>query len=295
MRLTILRVGLAFVLGAATAATASAQPITLGEKLKLSGIITSRDGATMALKTADHGQVVVVLTDSTDVTASKHHFGLIKKGMAVTALVPGLKLETEGLGDEKGRLIATKVSFTAGDLQAAQAIQAGLSPVETQLGATQQQVGANQQAIAANKQQIGQLSAEQQDLAHRFGELGDYDTKAEATVFFAVGSSAIDAKAQADLAKLAQTAKGLQGYLVEVEGFADTTGSAAANQKLSQERSQAVVNWLAQNGGISFLHMLAPGAMSTADPVASNETVQGRAENRRVVAKVVVNKGLAQP
>lgn len=288
MRLNVLRTGLALALGVAMVAVASAQPITLGEKLKLTGIIVSRDGATMALKTADRGRVVVVLTESTDVTASKHHFGLIKKGMAVTALVPGLKLETEGLGDEKGRLIATKVSFTAGDLQAAQAIQAGLNPVKTELGATEQQVQANQQ-------QIGQLSAEQQDLAHRFGELGDYDTKAEATVYFAVGSSAVDAKGQADLAKLAQTAKGLQGYLVEVEGFADTTGSAAANQKLSQERSQAVVNWLAQNGGISFLHMLAPGAMSTADPVASNETAQGRAENRRVVAKVVVNRGIAQP
>ncbi len=67
------------------------------------------------------------------------------------------------------------------------------------------------------------------------------------------------------------------------------------NQKLSQERSQAVVNWLAQNGGISFVHMLAPGAMSTAEPAASNQTAQGRAQNRRVVAKVLVNRGLAQP
>ena len=66
----------------------------------------------------------------------------------------------------------------------------------------------------------------------------------------------------------------MQGYLVEVEGLADTTGSAAANQTLSQERSQAVVDWLAQNGGISILHMLAPGAMSTAE-AASNETPRG--------------------
>jgi OmpA-OmpF porin, OOP family len=283
------RVGLALVLGsAAAAAMASAQPIALGAKVKLSGIIVARDGETMTVNTSDRGKVVVVLTDNTSVSASKHHLGLIKKDMAATALVPGLKVQTEGVGDQSGRLIATKVSFTAGDLKTAQAIQAGLSPVEGQLSATEQQV-------QANKGQIGQLSAEQADLAHRFGELGDYDTKAEATVYFGVGSSVINAEGQSQLAKLAETAKGLKGYLVEVEGFADSTGSANINQKLSQERSQAVVNWLAQKGGIPFLHMMAPGAMSTAGAVASNETAQGRAENRRVVAKVVVNRGLAQP
>ena len=61
------------------------------------------------------------------------------------------------------------------------------------------------------------------------------------------------------------------------------------------ERSQAVVAYLAESGGISPLHMLAPGAMGTSEPVASNETAQGRAENRRVVVKVVVNRGLAAP
>ncbi len=278
--------GLALAMGT-VATTASAAPIALGEKVKLSGVIVSRDGETMTVKTAD-AKDVVVLTESTEVTASKHHFGSIKKGMGATALVPGLKVEAEGLGDEKGRLLATKVSFTAGDLQTAQAIQAGLNPVEKQLGATEQ-------GVQANKQQIGQLSAEQTDLAKRFGDLGDYDTKAEATVYFAVGSTTINADGRRDLAKLAATAKGLKGYLVEVEGFADASGTASVNQKLSQERSQAVVDWLAQSGGIPFLHMLAPGAMSTAEPAASNETAQGRAENRRVVAKVVINRGIAEP
>jgi outer membrane protein OmpA-like peptidoglycan-associated protein len=65
------------------------------------------------------------------------------------------------------------------------------------------------------------------------------------------------------------------------------------NQKLSLERSQAVVNWLAQQGGVPFVNMLAPGAMSTAAPVASNETSAGRAQNRRVVVKVLINRGIA--
>jgi outer membrane protein OmpA-like peptidoglycan-associated protein len=88
-------------------------------------------------------------------------------------------------------------------------------------------------------------------------------------------------------------AKTLQGYMIGVEGYADSTGGAALNQKLSLERSQAVVNWLAQNADIPFFRMLAPGAMSTAKPAASNETVAGRAQNRRVVVRVLVNRGIA--
>ena len=80
-----------------------------------------------------------------------------------------------------------------------------------------------------------------------------------------------------------------------MEGYADSSGNATLNQKLSLDRSQAVVNWLAQHGGIPFVHMLAPGAMSTAKPAASNESAAGRSQNRRVVVKVLVNRGIAEP
>jgi len=295
MKLKVLCIGAGILAGLAGAAEIGfAETVTLGQKLKLEGLITSRNGAGLTLRSKD-GDVAVLLTDNTDVSASKGRLGLVKKQLAATALVPGLKVGVEGVGDEKGRLIATKIHFTGGDLKEAQAIQAGLAPVNSQLQSTEQQVQANQQGVAANQQQIGQLKTDQADMARRFGELGEYDTKGEATVYFAVGSAAVSADGQRDLAKLAETAKPLEGYLIEVEGFADSSGNVAVNQKLSLERSQAVVNWLAQQGGIPFVRMLAPGAMSTAEPAASNETAQGRAQNRRVVAKVLVNKGIAQP
>ncbi len=289
MKVTMLRTMVGLVTGVlAAAAIASAQPVSLGQKTKMSGLIVSRNGEMMTLQGEDRARIVVVLSDNTDVAESEGKFGLRHKGAAAAALVPGLKVQVEGVGSDKGQIIATKVHFTVSDLKTAQEIQAGLNPTATKLQATDKQVQANQQ-------QIQQVKGDEADLAHRFGELGDYDTKAEATVYFAVGSTAISEEGKRDLAKLAATAKGLKGYLVEVEGFADKTGSAATNEKLSLERSQAVVEWLAQNGGISYLHMLAPGAMGTAEPAASNETAQGRAENRRVVVKAVVNRGLAQP
>ena len=264
----------------AFALSASASPVSLGEKLKTEGIITGRAGASLALKTQE-GSLVVLLTENTDVKAKKGRLGLIKKEAAATALIPGLKVGVEGIGDANGQLVATKVRFATGDLETARAIQGGLA-----------ETGAK---VEANQAKIAQVEGEQAELSARFGMLGDYDLKAEATVYFAVGSAAIPAESEAELAQLAATAKGLTGYLVGVEGYADASGSAAINQKLSLERSQAVVSWLAQKGGIPFVRMLAPGAMSTAAPVASNETQSGRAQNRRVVVKVLVNRGLAAP
>jgi len=263
-----------------TAAVASADPITLGQKAKLDGIITGRAGETMTVKT-DQGPVVAVLTENTDVSAKKGRLGLIKKEAAATALIPGLKVGVEGVGDDKGQLIATKVRFLSGDLETARAIQAGLSETQDQVAANQQGIEANRQGIEANRR--------------RFGQLGEYDITVEMAVYFEVGSAAISAEGARDLAEIASKAKEIQGYMVAVEGYADASGNAAVNQKLSLDRSQAVVNWLAQNGGVPFYRMLAPGAMSTAKPAASNETSEGRAQNRRVVVRVLVNRGIAGP
>jgi outer membrane protein OmpA-like peptidoglycan-associated protein len=273
--------GRGWLLGASLALMAShvsAAP-SLGQKLKLDGVITNRAGTEMTVKTEKHGSVVVLLTDQTEVGASKFSLGLIKEATAATALIPGLRVKAQGIGDDKGRLVATSVGFTTGDLETAQTMQAALTETQEHLAETDSKV-------AANTRDIGTLN-------RRFDDLGEYDVKAEATLYFPVGSAVIDAEGAAELGRVSTVAKGLKGYLVGVEGYADASGSAAVNQKLSLERSQAVVNWLAQQGGIPFVRMLAPGAMSTAAPAASNETADGRAQNRRVVVRVMVNRGLA--
>jgi OmpA-OmpF porin, OOP family len=76
-------------------------------------------------------------------------------------------------------------------------------------------------------------------------------------------------------------------------GYTDSSGSAAMNTKLSEDRAKAVINYLVQQGNVPVRHIVAPGAMGEYQPAASNETKAGRAENRRVVVKVLVNKGIA--
>jgi OmpA-OmpF porin, OOP family len=123
--------------------------------------------------------------------------------------------------------------------------------------------------------------------------LSDFDVKGEATVKFNVGSSKISAEDQEQLKKLAETATGLKGYIVEVMGYADSTGNAAMNTKLSEDRAKAVITYLMQQGNVPVRHIVAPGAMGEYGAKAPNESKAGRAENRRVEVKILVNKGIA--
>ena len=135
------------------------------------------------------------------------------------------------------------------------------------------------------------MSGRQTD--QRFAELSEYDVKADANVYFASGSTGLSEKDKATLSQMAANASKLPTYLIQVKGYADSTGNAAQNQTLSKDRAEAVIDYLMQQGNISPRHIVAPGAMGISDPVASNETAQGRAENRRVEVKVMVNKGLS--
>jgi outer membrane protein OmpA-like peptidoglycan-associated protein len=278
--------------------------VTNGEKVKVGGMISGRDGETLTLRTGDSGNVVVVLTDNTKVQAPQGLFKLRKEDMGMTALIPGLKIQVDGVGDDQNRVVAMTIKFSKKDLQTAEAIQAGLHPTQEQVSTNTQDIQtnkqgiqANQQDISANKVQIASnreaIDANQEAVNKRFSDLTDYDTKATVTVYFTSGSTAISAKDKSALEQLGKDAAGMKGYLVEVKGFADSSGNAAMNQKLSMERAQGVVAYLIQNCNVSVRHIVAPGAMGEADPAATNETTKGRAENRRVEVKILVNKGLS--
>ena len=220
-----------------------------------------------------------------------------KKQMSAAALIPGLKVSVDGTSQDATHVLAKSITFDKDDLQTAEMIQAGLNPTEQKVAANQQNIaenkqniGANQQSIAANKASIDANAAE---ASKRFSELSEYDTKDQLDVRFASGRATISPADQEALKKLAHNAVNLTGYIIQVKGFADSSGNAAMNQKLSMERAQNVIAFLLQNCNVPVRRIIAPGAMGEAAPVASNETAQGRAENRRVEVKVLVNKGVA--
>lgn len=270
-----------------------------GEKTKVKGLITARTGDTIVLKTTDGSTMTVTLDDDTKVQQPKG-LGIRKKQMSAAVLIPGLKVSVDGTSQDATHVLAKSITFDGDDLETAEMIQAGLSPTEQKVAANQrnikeneQNIEANKQNIASNKAAIDASAAESAEASKRFSELSDYDTKAQVDVHFASGSSEISEADQEALKKLAQNAVNLTGYIIQVKGFADSSGNAAMNQNLSMERAQNVIAFLLQNCNVPVRHIVAPGAMGEAAPVASNETAAGRAENRRVEVKVLLNKGLA--
>jgi OOP family OmpA-OmpF porin len=285
-----------------------------GKKIKIDGLITGRDGDNLTVKTIQgSNKVVVVLTDTTKIQMPKGMLGLRHKEQAVTALIPGLRVQVEGTGTD-AQVVANTVRLTQSDLALAETIQAGLTPTQQQQSANKANIAANQQAIqanqqetaankvqiASNQQQIGanqaQIDANQQEIqatTQRFNDLSEYDTTAKATVYFGSGSYTISDSDKEALRLLAGSAVGTKGYIIQVKGFADASGNAAMNQQLSMDRAQAVIAYLLQKCSVPLRHIVAPGAMGIADPAAPNEVAQGRADNRRVEVKVLVNRGVA--
>ena len=292
--LTLAFVGFLLLCGATTA-----------QNDQVKGVINGRNGPTMTVQTQDSGNVTVVLTDFTQVEEPEGVFR--KKHLNMTALVPGLQVDVKGSYNVQNQLVANTVTFHGSDLQTAQDIQAGIAPTEQQVQQSQKEIQAQAQLL---QQQQMQLTAEQQASAHhaaeiaankaaiaaankRFGELGDYNILGEVTVLFGNDKVTIDDQYKPQLLQLAQQAKGITAYIIQVKGYASKVGSAALNQKLSSERAENVTDFLEQQGQIPLTNMLAPGAMGTSKQVAPDSSAEGQAENRRVVVRILQNKGIA--
>lgn len=267
------------------------------EETTVKGLITERSADTLVIKT-DSGTQQVTLADSTKVQSPKG-LGLRKQQMSWTSLMPGLKVTVKGFAGADGKVLAKTITFSKDDLETASMIQAGLTPTEQRVAANQMQIAANKESISVNEANItankDKIAANEDEVNRRFSDLADYDVKGETVVYFASGKSSIPDKDKAELSKLAGDASKITGYIIEVKGFADSTGNPAANQTLSRDRAYAVVNYLMQACNVPPRRIVSPGAMGISNPVASNETSQGRSQNRRVEVKVMVNKGLQSP
>ena len=290
----------AFLMNISLAAFLLVGSIAAAQSAQVQGVINGRSGATMTVQTPDAGNVVVVLTNDTDVRESSGLFHARKKQMGVTALVPGLQVQAKGSYNAQNQLVADSVTFNGNSLKTATDIQAGVTPVEQQEQAQKQQI--TKQEAQIQKEQEAQAAANAKIAANqaaiaavnkRFGELGDYNIWDEVTVYFGNDKVTVDPQYQPKLLALCKKALTVTGYVIQVKGYASAVGSAALNQKLSQERAANVTEFLEQKGGIPLTNILAPGAMGTSRQVAPDTTTEGQAENRRVVVRILQNKGIA--
>jgi outer membrane protein OmpA-like peptidoglycan-associated protein len=303
--------------------TGKARQLSQGESAKVSGLILSRDGDLIRVHDKKSGEVVVItIEDTTKVERTKFKFPFYRHiDMDVTALLPGLNIEVEGVGNSVGQLEAHKISFTPDDFaievaeeqqvlankestQHAQASagQAAKQATQAQTSADQAQNSADTAQISADQGNIVAQTAVRLGLAdaaavaevnQRITDLDDYKNEFEVDVFFPEGSTVLGETAKKDLANLADIAKSLNGYLIEISGYAaHQKFSTAEDQKFSEERAAAVARYFLEVKDIPMRRILVPVGYGATHPVASNQNAQGRDLNRHVDVKVLVNNGL---
>ncbi len=303
------------ILAQDTTTPAGARTVASGQKMKLKGVVTRRDADTFTVRDMNGMDTVVRLDDRTSV---KTKGGFLRSGTnyAQTSILRGLNLEIEGRGNGSGELQAEKIRFNESDMRVARAVESRATPLEERATDTENklsQVEANAQRLSGQLDELAAVSNAARGGAkaaqatadaavagvnatnERISSLDDYAPQQTAAVNFKSGSAVLTADSKTTLDDIASKALNAKGYVLEVSGFADSRGSVNLNRALSQRRADAVIRYLVENHSIPLRRIVTPYGYGEMNPVAENETRDGRAQNRRVEIKLLVNKGLTAP
>jgi outer membrane protein OmpA-like peptidoglycan-associated protein len=304
--------------GISAQSASSARPVQVpqGEKKKIQGVVSIRSGDLFKVREPGGAETSVLLTPDTDVTS--HSRGLRgKKEFPVTYIMRGLRLQAQGTGDAEGNLVAEWVRFDEQDLRSAQALeqtdelaQENLARIKASEENAQRMASqiAENTALANDARARADAAQAQADAAYkaaalannRINGLDDYEQIRTIPVLFKVNSSIINAAAKQTIDEAAAWAKeekakgNTNGWLVEVVGFADTSGNTARNRALSERRAKAVIQYLVGVHNLDLRRLVQPFGYGDSKPVADNKTAAGRAKNRRVEIRILQNKGIAQ-
>jgi outer membrane protein OmpA-like peptidoglycan-associated protein len=257
-----------------------------GAKMKFKGVVIERNADVFTIRDRSRNDYQVLLTDRTSI---KTHGGFLRSGKKypVTDILRGLIVEVEGRGDAQGQLVADKVRFNESDMRAALTTDTRVGPVEE-----------NQQRIAGQMDELYAVAAEARKEASNANEritaLDDYEVGELVIVNFRVNSAALSPEAKEQLDTLADKALNAKGYMIEVAGHTDSTGSEAKNFRLSRQRAEAVIQYLAVNHKIPLRRFVTPMGYGKTEAIADNTTSTGRAQNRRVEVKMILNRGMVQ-
>ena len=231
-----------------------ASTMTPGPEVK--GIIAARHGDKIKVKTADGNSVVIAVNDATRVKTG----GLFGGGkFDASSLLNGMPVTVKTL-QGNGMLLASQVTFRGGDLKTASMIRNGTDATEALRG--------------------------------RLGDIDKYNVKGTTNVHFDTGRADLSPEDKAQLCSTATTAQGTDNALILVVGYTDSVGGDDYNQQLSEKRANRVINYLQQSCGWKPYRMLTPTGMAKADPAASNDTPEGKAQNRRVAVNILVSKAV---
>lgn len=314
--LVLTSAGSAFAKGTATTnQDPQIRTVPAGETVKkLKGIVVKRDPDSFRMSETTGGpQTVVLLTAATEVKSHKRGVFRGSKEYGASYILRGLRLEVDGVGNSEGQLVAEKIRFDEQDLRAAQALKATVDPLEAEMNEKlrlqqqEQERLAGQieetQALTAQAQASADAAAEaarkaQQTADHannRINGLDDFESIKTITVYFTTGSATLGPKAKVTIDEAAAWVKtqNTKGWVMAVIGYADSTGTSQRNIDLSERRANAVIYYIVTKYKMPLNRLVQPFGYGQLEPVTENKTKAGRAKNRRVEIRLMVNKGIA--
>jgi outer membrane protein OmpA-like peptidoglycan-associated protein len=311
--------------------TTSSNPAASGQKMTVEGVITKRDADSFTLRASTGTNVIVALTSSTEVKEKKSNPFRRARNYATTQLLRGLNVEVTGRQDSTGKLVADEIKMKDTDVRYVNSVETRVEPIETRVTEVEAKLVQSEQnaerlsgqveevsAIAKAARSAAKAAQDTGDAAklaaadaaregveaakstavaanERISSLDDYDVKNTTVVLFQLGSTALTKDAKAQLDTLAEAAKTEKGYMIEVSGYASSDGDPVYNERLSENRADAVVRYLTENHSIPLRRLVTPFGFGAKQPAADNATLNGRKQNRRVEVKILVNKGIVQP
>ena len=231
------------------------------------GFISAQKEGRIRVTKADGSFQDVAISEGTQVRSRGGFLGLASSKLSSAQLLNGLPVSVRTL-QWGGGLVASQVRLKGGDLKTAAMIRNGTD------------------------QRFGEQAAATEALRGRMADIDQYNVKATTNVNFEVGKAVLNDQAKVALCSTAQQAQAQQNALILVVGYTDSTGPEEFNQQLSERRASRVVNYLQQACGWKPYRMLTPTGMAEADPLAPNDTWDGKAQNRRVAVNVLVSKAV---
>jgi OmpA-OmpF porin, OOP family len=267
--------------------------VASGQKAKLKGRIVSRDADTINIRDDRDNETIVRLTDGTSV---KSNGGFFRRGKNydMTSLLRGLEVEVEGRGNSEGQLVADKVRFDNNDLKVARTVESRVLPVERESQRIAGQIDELNEVSKLARSEADRANAGVTAANERISAIDDYTVQDSTTVYFKVNSTVLTPEFKQALDEIAQKATTNKGYVIEITGYADSTGNMARNRVLSQQRADAVVRYLQENHEIPLRRIVTPFGYGSLRPAADNATAEGRKQNRRVEVKILVSRGITQ-
>ena len=224
----------------------------LAQMQEIQGIIVSNRNGQLVIKTPAGDQAIALAPDAR-IRSVSGALGGQKEVVPASALIPGLPITIEA-DASSGQLVAREIEYKAKDFKTAAQIQAG-----------------------------------NQEMRTAYAKMGQWDIRAEETIYFKTGSAVMSAEDKQRLTALGHKAAGIKGYAISVLGYADPRGNAAANERLSNRRAQAVINYLKQSKTVLPGRVLGASAMGEMNIPIEKPDAASLQGARKVVGRVLTS------